>query len=124
MTSAGSRAFSCRTPPRAQYYPSVTTTAAVMTPSPTHYYSTIYYPPATVVMFPPQYGTLRSPSKQCDQCSRYYDDDSSQVLLPDLTTLTPPNSSSIQVSVTVTRVVPASLLVCLILVNVCMHVSI
>ena len=94
MTSAGSRAFSCCTPPQAQYhphYPLVTTTAAVMTPSPTHYvyYSTTYYRPATAMMFPPQYGTLRSPSKQCNQCSRYYDDDGSQVLLPDLTTYIP-----------------------------------
>ena len=117
MTSAGSRAFSCRTPPRAQYYPpypSATTTAAAMTPSPTRYYSppaASYYRPAATMMYP-QYGG--SPSKQRKGRGKY--DDGGQVMLPDSTTLTPPNSlsmkkSSVQVSVMVTRVISACLLV-------------
>ena len=113
MTSAGSRAFSCRTPPRAQYYPpypSATTTAAAMTPSPTRYYSppaASYYRPATAMMYPPQYGG--SPNKQRKGRGKY--DDGGQVMLPDSTTLTPPNSLSMKKSSVQVRVVPACLLV-------------
>ena len=96
MTSAGSRAFSCRTPPRAQFYPpypSATTAAAAMSPSPTRYYSppaTNYYRPG--VMYAPQYGG--SPSKQRKGRGKY--DDGNQVMLPDSTTLTPPGSLQVK----------------------------
>ena len=96
MTSAGSRAFSCRTPPRAQFYPpypSATTAAAAMSPSPTRYYSppaVNYYRPG--VMYAPQYGG--SPSKQRKGRGKY--DDSNQVMLPDSTTLTPPGSLQVK----------------------------
>lgn len=107
MTSAGSRAFSCRTPPRTSgqfaYPPYPSATPAAMTPSPTRYYSpgpaaAGYYRP---VMYPTQpYGG--SPSKQRKGGRGKYDE-VSQVMLPDSTTLTPPSSvpmkkSSIQVS--------------------------
>ena len=97
MTSAGSRAFSCRTPPRAQFYPpypSATTAAAAMSPSPTRYYSppaVNYYRPG--VMYAPQYGG--SPSKQQRKGRGKYDD-SNQVMLPDSTTLTPPGSLQVK----------------------------
>ena len=106
MTSAGSRAFSCRTPPRGQFYPypsATTATAAAMAPSPTRYYSppaaSYYRPTAAAMLYPPQYGG--SPNKQRKGRGKY--DDGSQVMLPDSTTLTPPNSlpmkkSSVQVS--------------------------
>ena len=99
MTSAGSRAFSCRTPPRGQFtyppYPPATATAS-MKPSPPCYYS----PPATAsyyrpIIYPTQYGG--SPTKQqCKGRGKY--DDAGQVMLPDSTTLTPPNSLSIKKS--------------------------
>lgn len=107
MTSAGSRAFSCRTPSRGQFtyppYPSATAPATAMTPPPTRYYS----PPATTGYYRPvvyptatQYGG--SPNKQRGK-GRGRFDEPSQVILPDSTTLTPPNTlsmkkSSVQVS--------------------------
>jgi len=69
-----------------------------MTPSPTRYYSPPgYYRPA--MMYPAQYGA--SPTKQRKGRVKY--DEANQMMLPDSTTLTPPNSlpikkSSVQVS--------------------------
>ena len=91
----------CRTPPRGQFtYPPCppATPAAAMTPSPTRYYSPPgYYRPA--MMYPAQYGA--SPTKQRKGRVKY--DEANQMMLPDSTTLTPPNSlpikkSSVQVS--------------------------
>lgn len=99
MTSAGSRAFSCRTPPRGQFtYPSYHSPTPTGMASPTRYYS----PPTTASYYRPmmyptaQYGG--SPNKQRKGRGKY-----DEVMLPDSTTLTPPNSlpvkrSSVQVS--------------------------
>ena len=99
MTSAGSRAFSCRTPPRAPFTPyhSPTPAGPAMTPTSRFPATTGYYHP---VMYPAmQYGG--SPNKQRKGRGKF--DDSNQGMLPDSTTLTPPSilpmkKSPVQVS--------------------------
>lgn len=94
MTSAGSRAFSCRTPPRTQFtyppHPHPPATTAAMAP-PTRYYSppTGYYRPAMIYPTAQYSGT--SPSKQHKGRGKY--DEGSHVMLADSTTITPPANS-------------------------------
>ena len=89
MMLAGSRAFSCCIPSRAQFtyppYHSPTEAKAAMTPA-SHYYSppaiTGYYHPVAIMYPTTQYGG--TPNKQCKGCGKF--DDGSQVMLPGSTT--------------------------------------
>ena len=107
MTSAGSRAYSSRSPTRGRYcFPSQPTsaTASAMTPPPTRFYSPppgyyrpFVYPtpltPATATSAT-QYGA--SPTKQPQQRrghGKYYNEGATQMMMADSTTM---GSSSLQ----------------------------